>query len=523
MATPQKPIKRRRKRTSGQSAANAPHPTLDQTTLPTSTHPDNGIDAVHLQASALLVDLFHENEADALNDKHRETLQKLVKCGVDLNPLIELVKDGTLTITLLEELLSKYRIINLRRLDGSVVKPPTTAELIVEANTLLLKDFSSLRFPHLLETQIQVLESLATEELSIIPIIKSIETAQDQTLALLTVAAAAANSDKQLTKQTLLNFLKLDKYTKSSSGSSANTNISFALQRAKDFGLKLTPQHIAECQKCFQQQQTEIAESRKQNASAGGLGRHYAGRLQGQASFTYTDTDIDTPKQRAGRQRSSKRTTRGNNDKAEKNKAQETPSKNVHKKAVKLVERLGLKSTFLLPFKQAVDSGLEKTARTYDHFKKLLINLLQLIWPLRLFRNIYDSTNHCLSAITNQFKRLRAACSEQVQNAFGALHKLFILISEGLKHLLTWTFSFFVSILRVPATIAHESHLKINALVSEIHQKTEKALGKTAQWFINASRWGTEKLREIQSHIKRVYVKIRSDIRARYRAMTKNQ
>lgn len=205
MSEPKRPTRKRARRQRQRGSQQAAENRQSATESPLSA-----LEAIGAEAGVLFVDIFIENEGQELDKVHQQTLRKLAASGLDFNPLIDLVKAGTLSLPTLEDLLSKYKLVNLERIDGTTVRPPTSSELMIEANILLINEFASLRFPHFTQPQMVLLMAIAQDGYPVVEIINRMKRAVSRTLLSIAIATSAVEIDADLDKSKIFAFLTDD-------------------------------------------------------------------------------------------------------------------------------------------------------------------------------------------------------------------------------------------------------------------------------------------------------------------------
>lgn len=249
---------RRRGRSATQDQSSARQVPVDNTA--------SALDAINTEASILLVDLFTENEGNGLSETHQKTLRKLADSGLDLHALLDNVKSGALSLTLMEELLAKYKLVNMERIDGTKVAPPSANELMIQVNLLIFKEFATLRFNHFTPAQLTLLKTLTLEGHATPELIGMIKQAPKEMLLAINIAASTV--ERNATPDSQIDAHAIWDYLTAARDKTSGVTLSSEIQRADRAGLTGLKEIQADIEEAYNQQLKQIKERRS------GSGRH---------------------------------------------------------------------------------------------------------------------------------------------------------------------------------------------------------------------------------------------------------
>jgi hypothetical protein len=230
----------------------------------------DGLENVGVEASALLFDIFADTLADSIDGHHLKTLKILNDAGVSLDPLISLVKDNTISLSVFEGLLSKYKLVNKKNIDGIIRKAPTENELLLEVNKLHFLEFVTVKFPYLEKDQIRLLFRIIDNGFPIFSVLEKIRKSPQRSIITLTIVTAACAKGQEIQDVKISEYLS----SKASADRAMNENNNFdnvfeeEITRACKHGFALLPSDKTDLRKRCKRQCYKLRPREKDKRSS---------------------------------------------------------------------------------------------------------------------------------------------------------------------------------------------------------------------------------------------------------------
>lgn len=222
------------------------------------------LEKINVEANTLLVNLFVEEKGNILSEKHQRILQTLANCSVDLEPLLELVKSQTMSVEVLGELLELYTLVNTKKIDGTVVKPPSPSALLLDANRLILNDIIALRFNYFNRQQRTILQTVVEAGLPIDDLVSCIKSQKSEMLVALHVLSVVAKMEKSLPPpHAILAYLTENTEREDQSNQTLAQRSEHTISQAKRHNINLPKSKFKEVLSLYNEQMKYIKNQRR--------------------------------------------------------------------------------------------------------------------------------------------------------------------------------------------------------------------------------------------------------------------
>jgi hypothetical protein len=239
----------------------------------------------------MTVNLFLQMAGAELTRSQKSTLVRLSESRVDLEPILALYVGNVLSLPVLQGFLTQYRLVKLKRLDGSIVAAPTSSELLGAITRKILSDAVELRYPFLSEALQMASYRLLSDNTSIKPLIESINEAPKKVLAAIIILHAASEAGLIVPQQALANFIN-GLCSSSKPGIGPVITFEAVAEQARQSGIPLSPESIAAAESMHR---TELEKTNRNSGK-----QRSGGRSRLMTNMKPTSAGVPAPRNSAG-------------------------------------------------------------------------------------------------------------------------------------------------------------------------------------------------------------------------------